>query len=79
MEAYRTYRTITDAKQIVLSDLPFQPGQVVEILVLAQASDRALVLSRLDQLLQSCQALPQVQELTDDEIAAEIDAYRKGP
>lgn len=39
--------------EIVLSDFPFQPGQVVEILVLAQASDRALVLSRLDQLLQS--------------------------
>jgi hypothetical protein len=78
MKAYRTYLTVTDAKQVVLSDLPFQPGQVVEVLVLAQDADRALALSQLDALLQRTQALPQVQELTDDEIAAEVAAYRNG-
>jgi hypothetical protein len=78
MKAYRTYLTVTDAKQVVLFDVPFQPGQVVEVLVLAQDADRSLALRRLDTLLQNTQALPQVQELTDDEIAAEIATYRKG-
>lgn len=76
MKAYRTYLTVPDTKQVVLSDVPFQPGQVVEVLVLAQDDDRALALRRLDALLKTTQALPQVQTLTDDEIAAEVAAYR---
>jgi hypothetical protein len=68
MKAYRTYLTVTDAKQVVLSDVPFQPGQVVEVLVLAH-DDRAQVLRQFDTLLRSTQALPQVQALTDDEVA----------
>lgn len=78
MKAYRTYLTVTDARQVVLSDVPFQPGQVVEVLVLAQDDDRMRALRQLDTLLQSTQALPQVQTLTDDEIAAEVAAYQSG-
>lgn len=78
MKAYRAYMTVTDARQVVLSDVPFQPGQIVEVLVLAQDAERALALRQLDTLLQRTQALPHVQELTDDDIAAEIAAYRKG-
>jgi hypothetical protein len=77
MKAYRTYLTVTDTKQVVLTDVPFQPGQVVEVLVLAQDADRRHALRQLDTLLQRTQALPQVQALTDEEIAAEITAYRQ--
>ena len=76
MKAYRTYLTVTDTKQVVLSDVPFHPGQVVEVLMLAQDDDRTLAVRRLETLLKTTQALPQVQALTDDEIAAEIEAYR---
>ncbi|MDQ2996386.1 MAG: hypothetical protein M3R61_04935 [Chloroflexota bacterium] len=76
MKAYRTYFTVTDTKQVVLSDVPFPPGQVVEVLVLAQDADRALALHQVNGLLQRTQALPHVQALTDDEIAAEVAAYR---
>jgi hypothetical protein len=78
MKAYRTYLTVTDAKQVVLSDLPFPPGQVVEVLVLAQDDDRRQALGRLDSLLGRTQVLPVVQALTDDEISAEIAAHRSG-
>ncbi len=78
MKAYRTYLTVTDTKQVVLSDVPFQPGQVVEVLVLAQDVDRTRVVHQLDTLLQRTQALPHVQALTDEEIATEIAAYRNG-
>jgi hypothetical protein len=76
MKAYRTYLTVTDDKKIVLSDLPFQPGQKVEVLVLAQDEGRIQVIQRLDVLLKTTQTLPQVQAITDDEIAAEIAACR---
>jgi hypothetical protein len=78
MKAYRTYLTVTDTQQVVLSDVPFPPGQVVEVLILAQDADRTRTLHQLDTLLQRTQALPQVQALTEDEIAAEIAAYRQG-
>ena len=78
MKAYRTYLTVTDTKQVVLSDVPFLPGQVVEVLVLAQDADRTHTLHQLDTLLQRTQALPNLQALTDEEIAAEIAAYRNG-
>lgn len=78
MKAYRTYLTVTNAKQVVLSDVPFLPGQVVEVLVLAQDDDRTQALRQLDRLLRQTQALPQVHALTDDEIATEIAAQRSG-
>lgn len=34
MQAYRRYLTVSDSKQVVLKDVPFQPGQRVEVLVL---------------------------------------------
>lgn len=76
MKAYRTYFTVTDTQQVVLSDVPFPAGQIVEVLVLAQDADRAAALHQLTGLLQRTQAFPHVQALTDDEIAAEIAAYR---
>ena len=36
MLAYRRYATVQKSKQIVLSDLPFQPGQRVEVVVIAE-------------------------------------------
>lgn len=78
MKAYRTYLTVTSDKQVVLSDVPFQPGQIVEVLVLAPQDERIRALAQLDALLQRTQGLPQTQALTDDEIAAEIAAHRSG-
>jgi len=78
MKAYRTYLTVTDAKQVVLSDVPFPPGQVVEVLILAHNDHQTQALRQLDTLLMRTQTLPQIQALTDDEIAAEIAAYRSG-
>lgn len=78
MKAYRTYLTITDTKQVVLDNLPFQPGERVEVLVLAQEVDPVEAVGRLEALLRQTQALPQAQDLTDDDIAEEVAAYRSG-
>lgn len=36
MTAYKKYVTIEDPKSLVLTDLPFKQGQLVEVVVIAQ-------------------------------------------
>jgi len=78
MQAYRTIIKIKDPRQIILSNLPFRPGQVVEILVLAQDEEREAAVQEFKALFKETQSLPQVQALTDEDILAEIEAYRSG-
>jgi antitoxin ParD1/3/4 len=78
MNAYKTYITITNPNQVVLTDLPFRPGQRVEVVILAD-DERAARVEKLKALLAETQALPQAQAVSEDEIAAEIAAYRAGP
>ncbi|MEH2357639.1 hypothetical protein [Nostoc sp.] len=40
MNAYKTYITIEDPKQLVLSDLPFKAGQRVEVIILTDDNQR---------------------------------------
>ncbi len=78
MNAYKKYITITDPKQVVLSDLPFQVGQRVEIIILAEDNTRAEISKKLRDLFDQTQSLPGVQDITEAEITAEIEAYRRG-
>ena len=76
MIAYRQYATVQKSKQIVLSDVPFQPGQQVEVVVLAEEGQSINLVRELREVLQVTQALPQARAISEDEIAAEIAAYR---
>ncbi len=78
MNAYKTYITIENPKQVVLSDLPFQVGQRVEIIVLAEDNPQDTISNKLRNLFDKTQAIPGVEEITDEDIAAEIQAYRRG-
>jgi len=79
MKAYRTYLTITDQKQIVLSNMPFRVGEKVEIVVLAaEENNRAERVRQLQELLRETQSLPQAQTLSEDDILREVEAYRSG-
>ena len=71
MQAYRTYKTLTAAHQLTLTDLPFQAGESVEILILVKDPE----LSPLKKLFQTTQALPQIQALTDEDLETEIANY----
>ena len=77
MNAYKKYITIEDPNHVVLSDLPFKPGQRVEVIILAEDSKRAIS-EELRDLFDRTQAIPGVQDITEEEIAAEIEAYRRG-
>ncbi len=78
MNAYKTYVTIADPKQLVLSDLPFQAGQKVEVIILAEDNHRVSLAAELKKLFKEIQATHADNPLTEEEIAAEIEAYRRG-
>jgi hypothetical protein len=77
METYKTYITIENPERVVLSNLPFQAGQRVEIIVLPEY-DRAAISQKLKALFKKTQALPEISTITDTDIEAEINAYRNG-
>ncbi len=78
MKAYRTFLTIKDPRQVVLSNVPFRSGQQVEIVILAADENNADRVSELKNLLKATQSLSQVQALSDDDIRREVEAYRSG-
>ena len=58
-----------------------QPGTLVEVIVLVEktsAEDRADLARRLEALFKEIQSLPGAQTITEEQIAAEIAAYRAG-
>jgi len=76
MLAYKKYITIEDPNRVVLSDLPFRAGQRVEVVVIAEDEVRSVRLQELRTLFKVTQELPQAQAVSEDDIAAEIAAYR---
>ncbi len=78
MNTYRRRLVVQDPKQIVLSDVPFQTGQEVEIILRSIEQPTVEWKNDLRALLKKTQSLPQIQTLTEEDIVAEIEAYRKG-
>ena len=78
MTTYKTFITIDNPNQVVLSNLPFQKGQRVRVVMLTEEDETEMVSQRFRELFRETQALPEVAEITDEEILAEIAAYRRG-
>ena len=76
MSAYETHITLQDSGRLELHNLPFPAGQRVKIMVTTEDDDRMERVRRWRELFQQTQALPQARTLTEDDIAAEIRAYR---
>jgi len=77
MTAYKKYIRIKEPNSLVLTNLPFKPGQMVEVVVIAQNGDESEERVRdLQALFRDTQALPSARAMSEDEIAAEIEAYR---
>lgn len=78
MRAYKRYLVIDDPHRVVLSDLPFEAGQRVEVVMIADDPQTGARLETLQALLTSTQALPQAHSLTEADILAEVEALRAG-
>ena len=78
MNAYKKYITIEDPNRVILSDLPFKPGQRVEVIILSEDNERVALSQKLRELFKETQAIHADNPMTEEEIAAEIEAYRRG-
>lgn len=79
MQAYQTQVVITDPEHLVLTGLPFKVGQQVEVIIKEKKQPLTeLELAALDQLFAKTQAVAQTEAITEEDIAREIDAYRRG-
>ena len=78
MTTYKTFVTIDNPDRVVLSNLPFQKGQRVRVVVLAADDERETMSQQFRELFRKTQTLPGVSEITEADIAAEIAAYRQG-
>ena len=76
MDMIERYITIVDPDNVVISDLPFSPGQRVKVTIVAEDTNRDARISEIKALFKTTQRLPQAQKITEDEIASEIAAYR---
>ena len=78
MTTYKALITIEDPAHVVLSNLPFQRGQRVRVLILTEDDARTAISQRFRTLFKETQTLQGVSEITEAEIVAEIAAYRRG-
>ncbi|MDO8752511.1 MAG: hypothetical protein Q7J80_01345 [Anaerolineales bacterium] len=75
-QTYRTKTLVSKGGKLSIKGLPFQAGETVEVIVRGGAQDRQVLVNELKALFKEIQSLPQAQTITEEEIAAEIAAYR---
>ena len=76
MKAYKTFSTVDASQNITLSDLPFAPGQKIEVLLLETQKDTKSNITTLKKLFKKTQSLAHVKKITEEDIEKEIRAYR---
>ena len=83
LTAYRQKVTVRPDGRIEIPEPIFKPGTEAEVIVLveSEAETAESRLARVEEwkaLFKETQALPQAKTITEEEIAAEIAAYRAG-
>jgi hypothetical protein len=76
MMTYEVYTTVDEGKNIIVSGVPFGIGQRVKVILTIAKGESTQRVQTLKKLFKRTQALPQAQKISEDEIAAEIAAYR---
>lgn len=77
MTTYKLDFTIEDPDRVVISNLPFQRGDRVEITISTKdREERKALVRELQDLFKTTQSLPSSIAITEEEIEAEIEAYR---
>ncbi len=77
MTSYKTYLTVDESNQIIVSNLPFKPGQKVEVRIEVVDENKQPLVKKLQNLFKEIQALPSSKNITEEEIVAEIEDYRQ--
>jgi len=79
--AIRRKVTILPNGKIEIQDKDLRPGASAEVIILVDEeptieSDQEQLLEDLQKLFKTTQALPNLEQISEDEIAAEIETYR---
>jgi mannitol/fructose-specific phosphotransferase system IIA component len=73
---YEIYATVDEGNTVIVSGVPFGIGQRVKVILMTAKADNEQRVQALKALFKRTQPLPQMQNITEDEIAAEIAVYR---
>ena len=76
MNTFKTYAQVDASGGLALHGLPFNEGTLVEVLVVDQSRPRQQLANDWRELIRHVQGLPQTQEISDEDIRAEIETYR---
>ena len=76
MQVHKTTARIQAPGEPATTDLPFAPGTLAEVLVVGSERSAAEREQEWARLMKTVQALPQVQAISDEDIATEIDICR---
>ena len=75
MQAYKTYTKVNNNNQILISDLPFESGDIVEVVVFSEKKTNDEKLSRWKNLFSLTQSLHDFSDISEDDIKKETDDY----
>jgi hypothetical protein len=78
MQAYETSATVQGAGEIRVAGVPFEPGTEVEVSISPRRKPAEDFAAAWERVCRQMRATPTLQNITDDEIRAEIDAHRAG-
>jgi len=77
LNVLKTEMVMDNSHRLVLSDVPFAAGEKLLIFITTEATLQNK-LAKWQALFKETQSLPQLQNITEKEIEAEIEAYRAG-
>ncbi|HCU23772.1 MAG TPA: hypothetical protein DF383_02045, partial [Deltaproteobacteria bacterium] len=68
MRALKKYFTVSKEKELIIPNLPFEPGEKIEVVLIAEEENRIKKIQEMKQLFKVTQALPQAQSISEDDI-----------
>ena len=76
MQTFRAVVKVGQDGRIEVSGAPFSPGEEVEVVVSDKRLTREQRLALWDEAVRKLRATPGVEQITDEDIEGEIEAYR---
>ena len=77
MNAFRAYATVENNGGIVIGNLPFKPGSLLEVVLIEEVKSDSEIVQEWKNSNERIQKIPKIRELSDKEIFDEIQECRK--
>ncbi len=76
MNAFKIYTTVNSSNQIVIENPPFKKGEVLEVIIMSDNSDKSSTIQELKSLFKLTQKMTADRDITDNDIETEVNEYR---